>query len=605
MGKNKQQVPRLRFPGFNDAWEQRKFKELVFLRSETVESQDYSVDIELENLESNTGRIIGNTSVRTMSNTLFKKGDILFGKLRPYLNKWRFADEEGVKSGEIWAFSCREGYSNRFIYCVIQSNGFLDEVNITSGTKMPRADWKTVSNIKITIPTIEEQTTIGNFFRQLDAAIASHQRKLERTNKLKKSLLQKMFPKDGEAFPELRFPDFTDAWEQRKLNEISQKVTEKNVNNIYQETFTNSAEFGIINQRDFFDKDISNKANLAGYYVVQNNDFVYNPRISNFAPVGPIKRNKLGRNGVMSPLYYVFRVDSVDYQFLETYFENTQWHIFMKENGDNGARSDRFAIKDSVFSTMPILLPSQQEQTAIGNFFRQLDEAIASHQRKLERVKELKKSLLQKMFPKDGEAFPELRFPNFTDAWEQRKLGEVAERVTRKNTEMISKLPLTISAQYGLIAQTEFFDKQIASKNISGYYLIKNGEFAYNKSYSNGYPWGAVKRLNNYDYGVLSTLYIVFKPTNINSQFLVSYYDTNYWHNQVASIAVEGARNHGLLNISASEFFTTTLAIPKSIQEQTAIGDFFRQLDAAIASHQRKLEHMQALKKGLLQQMFV
>ena len=169
---------------------------------------------------------------------------------------------------------------------------------------------------------------------------------------------------------------------------------------------------------------------------------------------------------------------------------------------------------------------------------------------------------------------------------------------------MISKLPLTISAQYGLIAQTEFFDKQIASKNISGYYLIKNGEFAYNKSYSNGYPWGAVKRLNNYDYGVLSTLYIVFKPTNINSQFLVSYYDTNYWHNQVASIAVEGARNHGLLNISASEFFTTTLAIPKSIQEQTAIGDFFRQLDAAIASHQRKLERTNKLKKSLLQKMF-
>ena len=204
--------------------------------------------------------------------------------------------------------------------------------------------------------------------------------------------------KNKQQVPRLRFPGFNDAWEQRKLNEISQKVTEKNVNNIYQETFTNSAEFGIINQRDFFDKDISNKANLAGYYVVQNNDFVYNPRISNFAPVGPIKRNKLGRNGVMSPLYYVFRVDSVDYQFLETYFENTQWHIFMKENGDNGARSDRFAIKDSVFSTMPILLPSQQEQTAIGNFFRQLDEAIASHQRKLEHMQTLKKGLLQQMF---------------------------------------------------------------------------------------------------------------------------------------------------------------------------------------------------------------
>ena len=197
---------------------------------------------------------------------------------------------------------------------------------------------------------------------------------------------------------------------------------------------------------------------------------------------------------------------------------------------------------------------------------------------------------------KNKRQVPRLRFPGFNDAWEQRKLGEVVERVTRKNTEMISKLPLTISAQYGLIAQTEFFDKQIASKNISGYYLIKNGEFAYNKSYSNGYPWGAVKRLNNYDYGVLSTLYIVFKPTNINSQFLVSYYDTNYWHNQVASIAVEGARNHGLLNISASEFFTTTLAIPKSIQEQTAIGNFFRQLDEAIASHQRKPVHQKVSK---------
>ena len=159
-------------------------------------------------------------------------------------------------------------------------------------------------------------------------------------------------------------------------------MIEKNVNNLYQETFTNSAEFGVINQRDFFDKDISNKANLAGYYVVQNNDFVYNPRISNFAPVGPIKRNKLGRSGVMSPLYHVFRVEGVDYQFLETYFENTQWHIFMKENGDSGARSDRFAIKDSVFFKMPISLPSKQEQTAISDFFRQLDAAIASHQRK-------------------------------------------------------------------------------------------------------------------------------------------------------------------------------------------------------------------------------
>ena len=267
-------------------------------------------------------------------------------------------------------------------YLFQSSNVRLQIQKQAQGSKVLSINTGRLSSVVLSFPALEEQTAIGDFFRQLDAAIASHQRKLERVKELKKSLLQKMFPKDGEAFPELRFPNFTDAWEQRKLNEISQKVIEKNVNNLYQETFTNSAEFGVINQRDFFDKDISNKANLAGYYVVQNNDFVYNPRISNFAPVGPIKRNKLGRSGVMSPLYHVFRVEGVDYQFLETYFENTQWHIFMKENGDSGARSDRFAIKDSVFFKMPISLPSKQEQTAISDFFRQLDEAIASHQRK-------------------------------------------------------------------------------------------------------------------------------------------------------------------------------------------------------------------------------
>ncbi|NBI44015.1 restriction endonuclease subunit S, partial [[Haemophilus] felis] len=179
-----------------------------------------------------------------------------------------------------------------------------------------------------------------------------------------------------------RFPEFTDAWEQRKLKDFSQKVIEKNVDNKYTETLTNSAEFGIINQRDFFDKDISNATNLTSYYIVQNNDFVYNPRISNLAPVGPIKRNKLGRTGVMSPLYYVFRITDVNPTFLEIFFETSIWHRFMKENGDSGARSDRFAIKDSIFIEMPIYIPQSQEQQKIGSFFTALDRLITTHQRK-------------------------------------------------------------------------------------------------------------------------------------------------------------------------------------------------------------------------------
>ena len=127
--------------------------------------------------------------------------------------------------------------------------------------------------------------------------------------------------------PKLRFPGFNDPWEQRKLGEISDKVTEKNTENFYDETLTNSAEFGIVTQRDFFDKNISNAKNLNGYYVVQNDDFVYNPRISNFAPVGPIKRNKLARTGVMSPLYYVFRTHDIDKTYLEHYFDTTCWLV--------------------------------------------------------------------------------------------------------------------------------------------------------------------------------------------------------------------------------------------------------------------------------------
>ncbi|CAC9825263.1 restriction endonuclease subunit S [Enterococcus faecalis] len=184
-------------------------------------------------------------------------------------------------------------------------------------------------------------------------------------------------------------------------------------------------------------------------------------------------------------------------------------------------------------------------------------------------------------------------------------MGRVVERVTRKNKELKSTLPLTISAQEGLIDQNVFFNKSVASRDVSGYYLIYNGEFAYNKSYSNGYPWGAIKRLNRYDMGVLSTLYIIFKPKNIDSNFLEKYYDTSCWYHEVSKHAAEGARNHGLLNIAASDFLRTELTVPKSVEEQRKIGNFLKQLDDTITLHQRKLDQLKKLKKAYLHAMFV
>ena len=202
---------------------------------------------------------------------------------------------------------------------------------------------------------------------------------------------------------------------------------------------------------------------------------------------------------------------------------------------------------------------------------------------------------------------PKVRFKGFTDAWEQRKLGEITDRITRKNQDLVSTLPLTISAQYGLIDQNEFFDKRVASKDVSGYYLVNKGEFAYNKSTSSDAPWGAIKRLDRYENGVLSTLYIVFaiKDENqIDSDYLVSYYDTDLWHRGVREIAAEGARNHGLLNITPADFFETQLAVPQDIEEQKAIGKYFSKLNDLITFHQRKCEQTKKLKKYMLQKMF-
>jgi len=183
--------------------------------------------------------------------------------------------------------------------------------------------------------------------------------------------------------PKIRFKGFTDAWEQRELEKVSEKVTKKNQDMVCNEVLTNSAEFGIISQRDFFDKDIANSENIDSYYIVEPNDFVYNPRISTLAPFGPIRRNKLNKSGAMSPLYYVFRTHNIDYGFLEYYFLTNRWHSFMHLNGNSGARSDRFAIRDEIFKQMPITMPQDiEEQKAIGEYFTILDHLITLHQRK-------------------------------------------------------------------------------------------------------------------------------------------------------------------------------------------------------------------------------
>lgn len=216
-----------------------------------------------------------------------------------------------------------------------------------------------------------------------------------------------LFPKEGETSPRLRFKGFEGEWVSTKLCEISKKVTTKNTDLKYKTTLTNSAEYGIINQLDFFDHDISNGDNIRGYFVVEPDDFVYNPRISVTAPVGPINRNQLGYTGIMSPLYYVFRVEGIDLDYLSYYFKTKLWHKFMYDNGNSGARFDRFSISDEVFGQMPILHPSEiEEQKAIAAFFHRLDSQIALRKNQYERLLQVKSACLESMFPKHSENTP-------------------------------------------------------------------------------------------------------------------------------------------------------------------------------------------------------
>ena len=240
----------------------------------------------------------------------------------------------------------------------------------------------------------------------------------------------------------------------------------------------------------------------------------------------------------------------------------------------------RYNISKNKVMEIAVSLPSLDEQKMIGQYFSQLDNLITLHQRECISFTGRADRLILTANKK-----------RTTSSWEQRKLGELVDRVVRKNINNESTLPLTISAQYGLVDQITYFNNRVASRDVSNYYLVLNGEFAYNKSTSDGYPFGAVKRLDLYEKGVLSTLYIVFAPKKeqqIDSDYLTVFFDTDRWHKGVAERAAEGARNHGLLNISAEDFFDIDLSVPKDIVEQKQIGAFIRQLDHLITLHQRK-----------------
>ena len=379
-------VPRIRFKGFEEVWEQRKLGILV----DVCSGMDY------KHLSEGTIPVYGTGGyMLSVSEALsYDKDAIGIGRKGTIDNPY-------ILNAPFWTVDTlfyaipREIVDLNFAFDIFQ---IIDWKNKDESTGVPSLSKTVINDIDVFSPQYYEQQIIGEFFSEIDHLITLHQRKLEKLKIIKKSMLENLFPKNGEKTPRIRFSGFTEDWEQCKLGEVADKVIEKNVGLQYIETFTNSAEFGIISQRDFFDHDIAKMSSLGGYYIVRSKDFVYNPRISTSAPVGPINSNKLGRIGVMSPLYTVFRPHDIDTTYLEDFFKSRYWHPFMNFNGDSGARSDRFSIKDSIFFEMPIPIPNIEEQRRIGEYLTHLDHLITLHQSKLEKLQKIKKSMLESMF---------------------------------------------------------------------------------------------------------------------------------------------------------------------------------------------------------------
>ncbi|MCT0504899.1 restriction endonuclease subunit S [Lactococcus cremoris] len=387
----KKKVPELRFPGFTDDWEERKLSDIV-VRLTKSSNNNQLPKVEFEDIIAGEGRLNKDISRKfdDRKGTLFEPDNILYGKLRPYLKNWLFSDFKGIALGDFWVFKSKNS-EPKFVYSLIQADNYQRVANDTSGTKMPRSDWKKVSSSNFSIPTsLEEQQKIGSFFKQLDNTIALHQRKLDLLKEQKKGYLQKMFPKNGEKVPELRFAGFADDWEERKLGELGSVAMNRR---IFKDQTSENEEVPFFKIGTFGSKpDAFISRELFEEYKLK---YPY-PEIGDIliSASGSIGRTVVyqGEDEYFqdSNIVWLKHDNRLDNKFLKQFYSIVKWQ------GLEGSTIKRLYNKNILDTDISI--PSTIEQNKIGMFFEQLDDTIALHQRKLDLLKEQKKGFLQKMF---------------------------------------------------------------------------------------------------------------------------------------------------------------------------------------------------------------
>ena len=394
--------------------------------------------------------------------------------------------------------------------------------------------------------------------------------------------------------PQLRFPEFDGEWEKKKLEKICTFFSGGTPTSSNKNYYNGNIPF--IGSGNIFDSKVDKYINedalkSSSSKLIKKGDILYALYGANSGDVAISKISGAINQAILciktkENKFFLYQVLS----YKKTSIVNTYLQ------GGQGNLSSKIVKK------LKVAFPPLHEQQKIANFLSSIDTQLQTLEKKKEALVQYKKGVTQKIFKQeirfkddDGNAFPE---------WEKCKLLKTCDRVTQKN-KIDNQNVLTISAQMGLVNQLDYFNRSVSSKNLKGYYLLHKNDFAYNKSYSNGYPMGAIKRLKYYEKGVVSTLYICFRFKKIVSfEFMEQYFDSGLQNKEIKKVAQEGARNHGLLNIGVNDFFDMKLNLP-SIEEQTKIANFLSSIDQQIEAISQQIQHTKSYKKGLLQQMFV
>ena len=395
--------------------------------------------------------------------------------------------------------------------------------------------------------------------------------------------------------PKLRLAEFRHEppWEPVLLGKLAKRINQRNTHGADLRVLTNSAEHGVLDQREYFDKDIA--TNTGNYFIVELGDYVYNPRKSAAAPVGPISKNQIG-TGVMSPLYSVFRFLSDANDFFAHYFKSSHWHGYLRRVSNKGARHDRMAITNDDLMRMPIPTPSPSEQQKIADCLDSLDDLIAAEGRKLEALRQHKQGLMQQLFPQPGETVPKLQFTEFLDSgeWETIKLGDFASRGKeafdpRKSSDTPRLIELeNIESRTGRILGAAELKKQTSLKS-----RFESGDVLFGKLR----PY--LQKFARPDFNGVCTTEIWVLRSKIGSNAFLFYLVQTERFIQLANISSGSRMPRAEWNFLADSDFK----IPQS-DEQRKIANCLDTLDDQITAEGRKLQALRQHKQALMQQLF-